>query len=491
MTATKAASISSLSKKDDDDDHDEINGGGDDSPAATPCGVFCNLTNSIVGAGVISIPHAMAQGGFLPICGLLVLCAFITLYAMNTIVRLGSYHHVDSFEDLAQVAFGIKGYLAVCFFQLTFSFGANCSYLVVIADTIPVVIGRLWNMHFARGEPVPSSHTPWYIVLLTDRACCVELVVVCILLPICIHRSFGSLEKFAGLSILSVSFCSLVILYKWLRSFTGSSSSSRSYDHDFVYDFIAIHPQGIFPALGSIAFAYVCQHQTYLVYNSMASTKCPRAFGRISRLGVAFAATLIFTLSVPGYCLFRSATRSDIFLNFTDLSDKLIQTCRLMTGLNMVLTYPQEFMVARHTLQSLLTHWRRTKKQQREVDVLFREQSKPFHVSHSDVRPADSTPLHVGLTLLLLGSTLLISMVDHHLGDITSLTGSFSAVALTFVLPAACHLKLGVPSKLYSPWQDAVVPWCTIVFGTVVFFVSTSTSVYAIHMRVMNATAIP
>ncbi|RQM22750.1 hypothetical protein B5M09_005131 [Aphanomyces astaci] len=277
-------------------------------------GVFFNLTNAIAGASIIYIPHAMADGGFLPVLGLLLLCGGITWYAMNILIVLGHHHHVQSYEDLAQLAFGVPGYLAVCFFQFTFSFGANCSYLLVIADTLPVVIGRLCKMHIAHGEPVPSSQTSWYLRLVADRNICVTLVAVLVLLPICIHRSFASLEKFAGVSVLSVVVCTGVIVYECMFHKDEYVAESRG----FMYDYVAVHPD-IFPALGTIAFAYVCQHQTFLLYNTM-SPATPRGFADISRAGVAVSVALIFALSIPGYLLFLQATRSDIFLNFTNLS---------------------------------------------------------------------------------------------------------------------------------------------------------------------------
>jgi len=108
-----------------------------------PWGVFFNLTNSVVGAGVIGIPHAIADGGFLIVIFLLVVCGLLTMYSMNTIISLGVANNVHSFEQLAKVAFGNRGFMLVCFFQFTFSFGANIAYLLVVADTIPVVLGNV------------------------------------------------------------------------------------------------------------------------------------------------------------------------------------------------------------------------------------------------------------------------------------------------------------------------------------------------------------
>ncbi len=86
----------------------------------------------------------------------------------------------------------------------------------------------------------------------------------------------------------------------------------------FTYDYLSIHHK-IFPAIGTIAFSYVCQHQTYLVYNTLVD-KSPERFASISRVAVFVSFLVLVAMGIPGYLLFLKDTRSDVFLNFTDLS---------------------------------------------------------------------------------------------------------------------------------------------------------------------------
>ncbi|OQS06777.1 hypothetical protein THRCLA_20289 [Thraustotheca clavata] len=447
-------------------------------------GVCMNVLNSIVGAGVIAIPHAMADGGFLPVMMLLILGALLTMYSMNVIVSLGDLHQADTFEGLAKVAFGYRGFLVVCFFQFVFSFGANCSYLLVIGDTLPPLVGHLMNMSFANGSPIATEDTPLWLSVLTSRNYCVTLIAVGILFPICMQKNFASLSKFAGLSIVGVIFCGVCILYKCIAQIDSLPlvDSGGTY-----YDYIAIHHK-VFPAIGTIAFAYVCQHQTYLVYNSMLD-KSPQHFAYVSKWSVAASFFVILLFGIPGYLMFLKDTHSDIFLNFTDHTDRLIQACRLITVLGMILTFPGEFMVARYTLQILLEGNYKT-----NVEHLFLEQDKRtgmFDPEECIVSPTNRSCLqargqpisafsprwHFGLTVVLIIAIVTLSLADPNLGDITSLTGSFSAVALAFILPAACHLRLGVPPEVHSKWHDHYVPWLTIIFGSIAFVVSTTMSI--------------
>ncbi|OQS00441.1 amino acid transporter [Achlya hypogyna] len=439
-------------------------------------GVSMNLTNSIVGAGVIAIPHAMADGGFLPVLVLLFLGALMTMYSMNVIVRLGDMHSVATYEDLAAAAFGRRGFFTVCFFQFTFSFGANCSYLTVVADTLPPLLGHVLHMPFQNGQPVVATDASVWVTIAANRDLCIVFLAAVVLFPICLQRNFAALERSSGLSILGMVVCALCLVYKCA---TEAAAFPHTDTAGAVYDYVAVHRK-IFPAIGTIAFAYVCQHQTYLVYNSMLD-KSPERFAVLSRGAVLASFVLVVLFGVPGYMLFLKDTRSDIFLNFVDTSDHIVQLCRCITVCSVVLTFPQEFMVARYTLQILLDP---------KTEPLFVEQAKGLALDEDlfleapprrrCFRPRGSafaTSSHVALTAALMGATVSIALVDPHLGDITSLTGSFSAVALAFVLPAACHLKLGVPPAVYSRWHDHHVPWLALVFGGVAFVVATTTSI--------------
>lgn len=112
----------------------EANGNGNGSPARAPprsldsmemlslpkkqsglFGACSNLVNSIVGAGIVGIPYAFRQAGFIAGLVLLGLVAFLTDRSLRVIVNLATYHpklknrNVLTFEALASYPFGKVG----------------------------------------------------------------------------------------------------------------------------------------------------------------------------------------------------------------------------------------------------------------------------------------------------------------------------------------------------------------------------------------------
>lgn len=78
-------------------------------------GASSNLVNSIVGAGIVGIPYAFRQAGFIAGLVLLGLVAFLTDRSLRVIINLATYHpklknrNVLTFEALASYPFGKVG----------------------------------------------------------------------------------------------------------------------------------------------------------------------------------------------------------------------------------------------------------------------------------------------------------------------------------------------------------------------------------------------
>jgi sodium-coupled neutral amino acid transporter 11 len=79
------------------------------------------------------------------------------------------------------------------------------------------------------------------------------------------------------------------------------------------------------------------------------------------------------------------------------------------------------------------------------------------------------------LTTALVGAALVIALITCDLGLVMELTGGISAIALAFILPPACYLKLA-PESLLSR-KKLYCLFC-IGFGVVVMVLSTSLTIH-------------
>eukprot|EP01083_Nonionella_stella_P049421 131703_1 len=148
-----------------------------------------NFINSIIGAGIIGLPFALAECGFILGVILLFLVALICDYVARILVETGVKQNKHNFEVLADHLLGPKGYYAVVVSMFLFAFGAMVAYLVIIGDTVPMVFSHVFS----------ESHP------LASRRVCIVLFGILLIFPLCLLKSMANLAWSSSLSVLSVA----------------------------------------------------------------------------------------------------------------------------------------------------------------------------------------------------------------------------------------------------------------------------------------------
>ncbi|CCO27055.1 Putative sodium-coupled neutral amino acid transporter 11 [Rhizoctonia solani AG-1 IB] len=87
-----------------------------------------NMANSILGAGIIGLPYAVSQAGFVTGIVLLVILAGVTDWTIRLIVRNAKLSGRTSYIDIMGHCYGSSGRAAVSFFQFAFAFGGMCAF---------------------------------------------------------------------------------------------------------------------------------------------------------------------------------------------------------------------------------------------------------------------------------------------------------------------------------------------------------------------------
>ncbi len=197
---------------------------------------------------------------------------------------------------------------------------------------------------------------------------------------------------------------------------------------------IIIH-SGIFEAIGVISFAFVCHHNSLLIYGSLRKPTIDR-FSRVTHYstGISLIACLVMALS--GYLTFGDKTLGNVLNNFPN-DNLMVNIARLCFGLNMLTTLPLEAFVCREVMNN---YW-------------FPDEH--YHPNR-----------HLIFTTSLVVSALALSLMTCDLGIVFELFGATSACALAFILPPLCYIKL---SKRSSKTYLAVA---IVAFGCSVMAIS-------------------
>lgn len=438
----------------------------------------CNFMNGVVGAGVIGIPGAINEAGFGLGLGLCLLVAMLSAWTVRLLGSVGRAHQIYNYPDLCQRAFGDFGFYGVCVFQALFAFGAMCSYLIIYVDTLGGTLRQV---------------TPWESSqpILLDRRVLLAVGSCLILFPLCLIRRFASLARFSLIKLIALLFLTVtVILYQ--QRLGGEVITAKS----DAWKYKAVHANFL-PALGTIAFAFVCHHQTFLVMGSLADPT-PRRFAITVNVAMLGSATVTLIVGAFGYTTFWDSTKGDIFLNYEAFAsvrqEALMVAARLLMALNMLITYPSEMMVCRSTIEVIVARWRRNMRW-RAAGMPFNDTALLAQLAAADTldklrtadawqwgsRPTRALWEHVFITIGLILASTAVSLGVTDLSRVLGITGSFTAVFLAFVLPAAVRLRLGPRPDDDAPLFSCqnLLPWVVLVFGAIAFVASTGFSVVA------------
>ncbi|CCM01461.1 uncharacterized protein FIBRA_03515 [Fibroporia radiculosa] len=388
-------------------------------------GVFdsvANMANSILGAGIIGLPYAVRQAGFFTGIVLLVVLCAVTDWTIRLIVINAKLSGRNSYIEVMHHCFGSSGRAAVSFFQFAFAFGGMCAFGIIIGDTIPHVIRSVF----------PTLYTIPVLSLLTKRQFVIALCTICISYPLSLHRSIDKLARASFLALIGMVTIVAAVLAE-------SQRVSPELKGDPSKRFTILGP-GFFQAIGVISFAFVCHHNSLLIYGSLKTPTLDR-FAKVTHISTAMSLVACCTLAISGYLVFTDKTQGNILNNFAG-NDTVINVARFCFGLNMFTTLPLELFVCREVIEQ------------------FFFPHEPFNMQR-----------HVFFTTVILCSSMIIALITCDLGVMLEITGGASATALAFIFPAACYLRLADlgPSWYSRSKLPAVI---CVAFGTVVLAIS-------------------
>ncbi|KAI0344841.1 amino acid transporter [Trametopsis cervina] len=383
---------------------------------------IANMANSILGAGIIGLPYAVRQAGFFTGILLLVVLCGVTDWTIRLIVVNAKLSGRNSYIEIMNHCFGPSGRAAVSFFQFAFAFGGMCAFGIIIGDTIPQVIRSVF----------PTLYTVPVLSLLTKRQFVIALCTLGVSFPLSLYRDIHKLSRASGLALIG-----MVIIVTSVLIESPNVTPELKGDPNKRFTFVG---SGVFQAIGVISFAFVCHHNSLLIYGSLRTPTLDR-FAKVTHISTVMSLVACCTLAISGYLVFTDKTQGNILNNFSS-QDTLINVARFCFGLNMFTTLPLELFVCREVIEQ-------------------------FFFSHEPF----SMQRHVAFTTAILLSAMTLSLITCDLGVMLEITGGASATALAFIFPAACYLKLVDQD---APWysRHKIGPVACATFGVVVMSIS-------------------
>uniref|UniRef100_A0A673NBB8 Sodium-coupled neutral amino acid transporter 4-like n=1 Tax=Sinocyclocheilus rhinocerous TaxID=307959 RepID=A0A673NBB8_9TELE len=413
-----------------------------------------NLSNAIMGSGILGLSFAMANTGIILFVILLLGVAILSLYSVHLLLVTAKEGGSLIYEKLGERAFGWPGKMAA-FGSITLqNIGAMSSYLFIVKYELPEVIRAFHGLEENSGE--------WYL----NGNYAVVLVSIGIILPLSLLKNLGYLGYTSGFSLSCMVFFLGVLIYKKTilpcplpffyqhesnMSMNGSdalglyalqnASALASISADMCTPkYFVFNSQTVY-TIPILAFAFVCHPEVLPIYSEL-KDRSRRKMQRVSNLSILAMLVMYLLSALFGYLTFYDHVEAELLHTFTKVYkfDTMLLLVRLAVLTAVTLTVPIVLF---------------------PVIITLCFAGKDF----SWIRP-----FLIAAAILAFNNLLVIFVPT--IRDIFGFIGSSAATMLIFILPAAFYLRLVKSLPFRSPQKISA----TIFLVVGIFFMIGSLS---------------
>eukprot|EP00002_Diphylleia_rotans_P011786 TRINITY_DN2319_c0_g2_i1.p1 TRINITY_DN2319_c0_g2~~TRINITY_DN2319_c0_g2_i1.p1 ORF type:complete len:461 (-),score=102.55 TRINITY_DN2319_c0_g2_i1:4-1386(-) len=395
-------------------------------PLASTLSSIFNLTNTTVGAGVLTIPYALSKTGVLLGVALIMAVCLVAGLSHLLLIDLADKTKCTTYRELAIYTFGPRAGRFVDFVIIFYTIGTLIAYPIIIGGNLPDVIQEITEAWFSGEWPFSENE---------GRALLMSLTMFIVIVPTSMLPNLDALKHTSMMAITCIAYLMVVILY------TYAAGTQESKDNDVVYvsgDF------DLFLAFPLISVSFTAHYNVLRIYHEYENRSRER-MKRVIVASLAIISCLYLLIGVPGYLAFRADVEDDILTNL-DEDKPWNVVAKFGLVLTIVFSYPLVVFATRSSLHSFLF---------------------PTKASTID-------RLRV-LTLVLATISLVVAIFVPDVSVVFSFTGSSFGVMIVYILPAAMTLHL---SRLPYTHPSNRRAFCILVAGIVFGLLAFSVAIY-------------
>ncbi|KAK5864071.1 hypothetical protein PBY51_001045 [Eleginops maclovinus] len=373
-----------------------------------------NLSNAIMGSGILGLAYAMSNTGIILFLCLLVSIAILSSYSIHLLLKSAGVVGIRAYEQLGNRAFGIPGKVTAACIITIHNIGAMSTYLFIVKSELPLVIQALLGQSGNTGEWFMNGN---YLIIIVSAA---------IILPLALMKQLGYLGYTSGFSLSCMVFFLISVIYKKFNipcplvdEHHPNKTSAFVNDHINVTDdfcepkLFTINSQTAY-TIPILAFAFVCHPEVLPIYTELRDATKKR-MQNVANISILAMFLMYLLTALFGYLTFFGSVESELLHTYSqvDALDVLMLCVRLAVLVAVILTVPVVLFPIRRAL----------------LQILFPE--KPF-----------SWPVHIGIAFCLLFVVNLLVIFVPSIRDIFGLIGATSAPSLIFILPGIFYIRI-------------------------------------------------
>ncbi|MBN3293742.1 S38A3 protein, partial [Polypterus senegalus] len=379
-----------------------------------------NLSNAIMGSGILGLAYAMSNTGIVLFIILLVCIAILSAYSIHLLLKSAGVVGIRAYEQLGYRAFGPPGKVLAAIIITMHNIGAMSSYLFIVKYELPLVIMSFLGKTESKGEWFLNGN---YLIILVS---------ILVILPLALMKQLGYLGYTSGFSLTCMVFFLISVIYKKysipcplpfsnITSHNWTTNSSHHFDphnEDTCQGkLFTINSQTAY-TIPILAFAFVCHPEVLPIYTELRSATKKR-MQNVANISIMAMFIMYLLTAIFGYLTFYGNVEAELLHTYSKVNplDKLILCVRLAVLVAVTLTVPVVLFPIRRAVQQLLFP------------------GKEFHW----VR-------HVTIAICLLFVVNLLVIFVPNIRDIFGIIGATSAPSLIFILPGIFYIRI-VPTE--------------------------------------------
>ena len=348
-----------------------------------------NMMNTIIGAGVLSIPSTVGRAGIVGSFLILAISLYLSLEGANMLSMASVYTSADSYggvgTSLNSKTVGLIGDIAM----IVFDFGISIAYFIILFDQAADLVVLWGNVSTAS----MSTWKPWLSLII---AMLVGFPILCI-------PSIDALRFTSAASVICICLFVVISTGKGIMQVIRGGLSYKWFPDTI---------PGLVSAI-SVFFTSMCCHvnipkmTSELKYPSSSHfTTKVRKMTRVNLIAFLSCGSIYFIVGAFGYLAYGDKIEANLLTNFTNDRVGYLNIVKLAYAFVVLFSYPALAFAALVTLDKLLF-----------------KQPRPAHRRYTEA---------FIWTLL----SAIVAIVFPILDKVFGVTGSMCGILLNFAIPA-------------------------------------------------------
>ncbi|KAK9075413.1 hypothetical protein SSX86_003736 [Deinandra increscens subsp. villosa] len=408
-------------------------------------GAVFNVSTSMIGAGIMSIPATLKVLGLIPGFLVILVMAFLVEVTVEFLLRYTNYSgEANTYGGIMAESFGKFGSVALQICVMISNLGALIIYLIIIGD---VLSGDQSDGVLHSGILQECFGFHWW----NARAYSVLVIVIFVMLPLLLLPRVESLGHASAVSILLAVVFVVIIsgmaVYAMVEGQTQPLKLVPEIDFSDGFSFF-----NLFTTIPVIATAFSCHVTIHPVRAELENQSEMKSAVRIS---LVLSVAIYIAVGFVGYLLFGDSIMADMLVNFDQASNSpggllVNAVVRLSYALHLMLVFPVIFYSLRANMDEMI-----------------------FNGKSHDL--ADDTTRFVSITCVLLAFTYIVAIAIPNIWYFFQFMGSTTVACIAFVFPGAIVLRdvHGISTRI-----DRTMAIIVVILAAVTSVIAISTNLY-------------